>query len=506
MNAKTNKVTLMTTTKPAPKSDIDTRGTLIRKALADTFTGHDGTGDFTTTLSNEYLCKIEDKLRADNPKMPAGYGAVKNNTVVEGTFLSLIHDAVTEAEDADNGPVATSSISAAGIRSSAADVAAVLAADAEFNSTGDAVIDAERVRKQGPGRMAWHLDRLFIKRAPDGTVLTNAIDACGTAWQSNAAPWPIIGTKEGLDEKTQIMVPNPDLVKKAGGGYQSWYQEVLRGLPRGVALSQEKADYMLAGPKDGAPSGKYADMTSDNYVDPVTARKLAMQCEDALSDFLKLIKRGVDVLRQMEKINAMSHNGAPPRTKATFAHTKVWNKTDKKWEEAKTLDMSDSVIQVRDDNGDSWRYTAGELMSIDVAKAGAAGGLVHNLRTSVGKKKPGAVGAGQGQTAPQVKVVLKNHEVMTFLTSLYSTLETPTSIDLFERTLRTGKPEETDDALSSAFRVAKILVHMFATNPELRTRVAKLENSTPESVDDFCGLGKETVKPQNPALIKAFAK
>lgn len=467
---------------PAQQQAIDTAiGKQVRAVYAASF-DIDGK-DATTTLSDEYLGKIDREIRKNNPTVAAGHGA---------DFVSFLSDAIATAETADSNAESQgkiSDITVSGIRSSAKAVAEILGKDAAFAETGEALIAAEHVRKQGPGRIAFILDRLFITRAPDRTVLVNFIDANGTAWgQRNDAPWPKIGTKEG--EVNGVRVVNPDLVKKEKGGYQSWYSEVVRCLPLGKNLAEKEHACRLA--CANPPSGKHADQSTKDYLDPVTAERLADQYENASDNLLKYVKRSVEVIRTMLAINAMPFNGdKPPRLIAEFAYERQWDNVNKKYIVGDDLSLVDSNIRVRDPEvNQSWEYSPNELLAIDLPLATTKGGTLNALRTSVGRKK-NATGAGQGGTpaaAATAKVILKNVDVMNYFAALATTFETSASRQLFERTILTGKEEETNDALTSAWRLTVGLMNMFATQPQMRERIMKLEHMSKEAIDDIVGL------------------
>lgn len=474
------------------------------------------TGDAVSTLSNEYIMKIIKDVGSLNPTVPITT-ATFNYTGDRPAIVTAIVEAMATAETADSGPIPAMTqsidVAASDIRSSAAAAALVMGNDAEIERILGGVIEGERLRKQSPGKLAFQLERDFVRKAPDGSILCNMIEGTGPEFDADKYyPWPIIGTREETKEGNKVN--NPDLMKKsvkggrAGLAWVSWYVEVVRMLPKGKAIYALKQEYDAAANKT-APSGRFADQASPDYLDQSTAEKRAAECQTDIDNMMKAIKKSVQLLRQMWAVNEMAPEGQPPRCKAEFKTEHKWNPETKTWEvDADKIAGTDSPIIVTDTvSKETLPFGIGEFLGMDTFTAAKNGGTLTDLRKAVGKakqKRPGGTGAGQGATeaagAANAKVVLTVDGMSNHFAALATSAETPAAWANFQRQLGMT---DSDDALVSTWRVLTALEAMFATKEDFRKRVAKLEKLDLNTVDAMVGLHKDELKPSPAALNPA---
>lgn len=525
MNTKTNKVTLvpaskknngkaaaLTSTASAPITKTPLQlfqesgiGERMRRQYGNTFYADPvaQTGDAVSTLSDEYLMKIYDETRAANPGANDERMWTENG---DGNGIGLLVAAMAQAEaDPQQQETSAANITASSVRSSAHEAAIVLSSDETYNVIQGAMIDAERTKKQAPAQLAWTLERLYVRRDATGKVLCNMIEGTGPEFDSNKHyPWPVIGTEE--KDKQGNVVNNPDIMKKYPSGSNkavpvSFYAEVVRDTPRGAALVAEREQYLLAAAK--VPTGKYSDQNSPEYLDQQTADKKAEECKADIDTMVKSLKRAVNLLRHMWAVNEMTgpreKDGTcpPPRCEAKFRTEKKWNVESKSWDDDPTkLARLDSPIVVHDKVSDEKAtFRVGEFLSHDPVAAGNSGGTLGDFRKAVSKtKRTGNSGTGQTTATAQTnRVVLNNSDLDKYVSAVATSFETPAALANYQRFLN-SKPEESDSALQSSWHIMVTLMSVFATQADLRKRLAVLEKSTPEAIDDICGLGRETKK------------
>jgi hypothetical protein len=514
MNAKTNKVTLVPASKKGNgnkatltastatiKSPLDTFkasgiGERMRKQYGATFYADPvtQTGDAVSTLSDEYLMKVYDDIRAANPGANDERMWTENG---DGNGIGLLVAAMAQAEsDSQNQETSASNITASNIRSSAHKAATVLSHDETYSAIQGAIIDAERTRKQAPAQLAWTLERLYVRKDADGKVLCNMIDGTGPEFDNGTNyPWPVIGTKE--KDSNGNVVNNPDIMMKYPNGSNkavpvSFYGEVIRDTPAGRSLVAEKEQYLLAAAK--VPTGKYADQSSPDYCDAMTAEKKADECSNDIDTMVKSLKRAVTLLRQIWAVNEMAPSGQPSRCVATFRTEKKWNTATKSWDDDPTkLARMDSPIVVHDKvSNETATFRVGEFLSHDPVVAGKAGGTLADFRKAVSKVKR-ASGSGTGQTAEGQKAartVLSNSDLERYIAAIATSVETPAAWANWQQSLN-QKPEDSDAKLQSTWRIMQGVLSMFATQPDLRKRVATLEKLALNTVDDIVGIGRE---------------
>lgn len=471
----------------------------LRLAYGNTYYADEtnDTGDAVSTLADEYLMKIVKDVQALQPATPI----TTHNVYAGADANGVIHPVMVAMKAAETaGKVSeTADVTVAGIRSSAAKVALVLSGDKEFDALIGCVVDAERTRKQTPGKLAFTLRRLFV------TPTCNMIQGSGPDFDNNAFwPWPEIGTKESTEPGKHVN--NPELEKKevAGGkmGLVSWYMEVVRMLPRGKALYERKIEYRKAADGD-APSGPYSDQASALYLDPIAAQKKVEEIESDMGHMMKAIKRATEVLRQMWAVDEMSLPGQPPRCKAEFQMERKWDIATRNWVvDESALQGTDSPIIVTDTiNGERAVFGIGEFMAHDADAAGKVGGTLQDFRKAVSKKKrapgsgTGATGAAGAAAAPVVALTMEgtaNH-----IAALATTAESPIPWANFQRYLST---EDHNDALLSAYHLASSIMHMLQTKPDFRARIAKLDNTTEAAIAESVGMDREQTKPSAAAL------
>jgi hypothetical protein len=517
MNTKTNKVTLVPASKKNNgKVDVKTSAAVIKSPL-DTFKASGigdrmrkqygatffadpvaQTGDAVSTLSDEYLMRIYDDIRATNPGANDDRMWIENG---DGNGIGLLIAAMAQAEaDPQNQETSASDITASNIRSSAHKAASVLSHDETYSAIQGAIVDAERTRKQAPAQLAWTLERLYVRKDETGKVLCNMIEGTGPEFDNGANyPWPVIGTKE--KDSNGNVVNNPDIMMKYPNGSNkavpvSFYGEVIRDTPAGASLVYEKEQYLLAAAK--VPTGKYADQTSPDYCDAMTAEKKADECSNDIDTMVKALKRAVTLLRQIWAVNEMAPSGQPPRCVATFRTEKKWNTSTKSWDDDPTkLARMDSPIVVHDKvSNETATFRVGEFLSHDPSVAGKAGGTLADFRKAVIKIKR-AAGSGTGQTAEAQKaarVVLSNSDLERYIAAIATSVETPAAWANWQQSLN-QKPEDSDAKLQSTWRIMQGILSMFATQPDLRKRVATLEKLDPMTIEDIVGV-KESDKPR----------
>jgi hypothetical protein len=498
----------LTTTAPAPtKSPLDTFkasgiGDRMRRQYTATFAG-----DPITTLSDDYLMRIYNEVRAANPGANDVCMWEENG---ENNGCGLLCAAMAQAE-ADPQEISAINITASDVRSSAHDAAAVLSHDKTYAAIQGSIVEAERTRKQAPAQLAWTLERLYVRKDTTGKVLCNMIEGTGPEFDdSKRYPWPILGTKE--KDSNGNTVNNPDIMMKFRGNKQvpvSFYGEVIRDTPRGAELAAEEEQYKLATAK--VPTGKYADQTSPDYCDAMTAEKKADECKSDIDTMVKSLKRAVSVLRQMWAVNEMAAPNSPPRCIASFRVEKKWNPNKISpeghkggWDDDPTkLARMDSPIVVHDKiSNETATFRVGEFLSHDTVAAGKAGGTISDFRKAIKAKRKGGSGTGKNEESKEKdKTVLVVSDLDRAIASVATSFETPAANGNYWRFLN-GKPEDTDASLQSVFNIARQIMAGLAAQPDLRARLALLEHSPLADINAQVGVDRVSQASENATRLK----
>lgn len=462
-------------------------------------------GSAVSSLSDEYLMKLVKDQQALQPATPitADNMASGENNPLMVAMAEAESNPQQQGEDTGGGV----DISASQVRSEAAYAALALSQDDDYNALQGAMIDAERVRKQAPGRLAWRLEKLYVKRDDSGKVTCNMIEGTGPKFDgSKHYPWPEIGTKE-KDEQGNT-VNNPDIMSKYMEGNNraipvSFYSEVVQMTPRGQALKELRQEYLAA--TGNTPAGRFADQNSPNYLDSPTATKRAEECKNDIDTMTKSLKRAVTLLRHMWAVNEMAPVGQPPRCTASFRVERKWDVQAKAWtEDGDTLEKIDSPITVHDKvSNETAAFKIGEFLSHDPMVAAKNGGTLGDFRKAVGRAKKRAPASGTGKTeeaAKKNRVVLTTADLDKYIAAIATTAETPAAWANFQREL--NKPaEESDALLTSTFRILVSIQTLLSTQPDLRARIATLEKLPRSTVDDISGSMRDEPKP-SPAATK----
>lgn len=465
----------------------------LRTAYAGTYYANEETseGDAVSTLADEYLMKIVKDQQALQPATPITIANVTAGQDANGVIhpvLVAMKAAETAGEVAEKTSV---DVAASDIRSSAAAAAMAMGASAEFTGILTDAVKAERTRKQAPGRLAWTLDALFVKRDDKGNVLCNLIDGTGPDFPDTKYPWPQIGTKEKNADGT--IVNNPDLQQKSVGGgtklgWVSWYTEAVRMLPQGKAAWDLRQEYLAAAAK--TPTGRFADQSSPDYLDSIAAEKKAGECKNDIDGMVKAIKRAVTLLRHMTAVNEMQHKDQPPRVVARFDVDKKWDTVKKDWvTDTSKLALTDNPIILKDTvSEERLPFSVGEFLSMDPVTGGAAGGTLTDLRKAVGKKKrtPGSgTGATPNAAASTAPVILNMEATANHFAALATTAETKAAWTNYQIYL---SKDDHDDALLSTYHLGLAIVHMLQTKPDFRARIARLDKTTELTIADSLGM------------------